>query len=214
MPQWLWLFIYLRTDSAELALIPFWSIIDVLVFTACTHATVVVLFFAKEAQDSWIQNTLSICHQDSWPLAALMDHQCPSQIKKKCLNKRFIIVQPMWLKWNLCSWIITNGGWEYGSILRSVSTVSLFSNNSMLCRCGGTVCLVATRCCSIDSIVSYVMKYERGFGKKGLAWNVLALSANSPLSKLVQLFLFWREIYYWTLEGWSYSLPLVLCYTH
>lgn len=167
-------------------------------------------FFAKEAQDSFLNrlNPEHIVNLSSGQLTftALMDHQCPSQIKRECLNKRFISVQPMWLKWNLCNWIITNGVWEYGSILQSVSTVSLFSNDSMLCRCGGTVCLVATRCCSIDSIVSYVMKCERGFGKKGLAWNVLALSANSPLSKLVQLFLFWREIYYWTLEGWSYSL--------
>lgn len=73
----------------------------------------------------WIPNTLSVWHQDSLPLAALMHHQCPSQIKRKCLtlshNKKSISVLPMWLKLNLCSWIITNGGWDYGSISQSVS---------------------------------------------------------------------------------------------
>lgn len=102
--------------------------------------------------------------------------------------------------------------WKYLAVCQRFS---LFSNDSTLCRCGGTVCLVATRCCSIDSIVSDVMKCECGFGKKGLAWNVLALSVNSPLSELVQLFHFRWEIYYWTLEGWSNSLPLlILCYIH
>lgn len=102
--------------------------------------------------------------------------------------------------------------WKYLAVCQRFS---LFSNDSTLCRCGGTVCLVATRCCSIDSIVSDVMKCERGFGKKDFAWNVLALSVNSPLSKLVQLFLFRWEICYWTLEGWSNSLPpLVICYIH
>lgn len=149
-------------DLAKLALISSWVFIEEWVYT--------VTVFARNDKDiilSWLNpEHIAIPESEQMTFTRSDGASLPFWDKQQHVFHPVLTNRPsalsVWHKWNLCDWIITNDGWW---VWKYIAVCQYFLKESVLCRCKSTVCPVATRCSFIHSIVSDVMKCERGLAR-------------------------------------------------